>query len=63
MSEKPVTAPEEQPAPEIRGGDRPADFIPQPPKGRLIGEAYVPYAHEDTELEDGAESYGEGPEE
>ena len=30
--------------PEIRGGNRPIDFIPA--------------AHEDSELEDGAESYG-----
>ena len=50
---KPV---DEQPEPEIRGGNRPADYIPL-----LEGKdwVYTPVAHEDHELEDGAESYPE----
>ncbi len=37
----------EKPEPEIRGGNRPDDYITE-----------WPVAHEDSELEDGAESYG-----
>ncbi len=40
---------QEKPAPEIRGGNRPTDYITE-----------WPVAHEDPELEDGAESYQDG---
>jgi hypothetical protein len=42
---EPVNEDDFKAAPEIRGGNRPAD--------------YIPTAHDDSELEDGAESYGE----
>jgi hypothetical protein len=51
MCENPEPRPvDEKPAPEIRGGNRTEDYSPP-------WYAY-PVAHEDFELEDGAESYG-----
>ncbi len=49
------TVNENKPEPEIRGGNRPSDYI----DFGKAAEEYSPVAHEDSELEDGAESYGE----
>jgi hypothetical protein len=47
-----VSDQDSKPEPEIRGGNRPADYVPKKVSG-MFGH------HEDSELEDGAESYGE----
>jgi hypothetical protein len=57
---KPV---DEQPEAEIRGGNRREDYIPlaYATGPDNIGKNWdgTPVAHEDSELEDGAESYGD----
>ncbi len=55
MCENPEPKPaDEKPAPEIRGGNRPTDYIP-PKKGRLIGEAYIALHNDDDSVDEDSE--------